>query len=53
MCETVNTVRDIVPTMRKAFHVAQSGTPGPVFVEMPLDVLYPPSITKGQNLKLF
>ncbi|KAL7648039.1 UNVERIFIED_CONTAM: hypothetical protein RMT77_001656 [Armadillidium vulgare] len=40
-CATVTTVRDIVPTLRKALQVAQSGTPGPVFVELPLDVLYP------------
>ena len=41
-CFTVNTVRDIVPMMREAFQVAQSGVPGPVFVELPLDVLYCP-----------
>ena len=38
---TVNRVRDIVPTLRKAIHIAQSGTPGPVFVELPIDALYP------------
>ncbi|XP_069750538.1 2-hydroxyacyl-CoA lyase 2 isoform X2 [Narcine bancroftii] len=40
-CSTVRTVRDIVPVLRKAIAIAQSGTPGPVFVEFPLDVLYP------------
>ncbi|XP_072885786.1 2-hydroxyacyl-CoA lyase 2 [Hemitrygon akajei] len=40
-CSTVRTVRDIVPVLRKAIAVAQSGTPGPVFVELPIDVLYP------------
>jgi len=35
------TVRDIVPALRRAFQEAQSGVPGPVFVELPLDVLYP------------
>mmetsp|Transcript_21989 Transcript_21989/g.38951 ORF Transcript_21989/g.38951 Transcript_21989/m.38951 type:complete len:694 (-) Transcript_21989:7-2088(-) len=35
------TVRDIVPTLRRAFQVAASGVPGPVFIELPLDVLYP------------
>ncbi|XP_078054948.1 2-hydroxyacyl-CoA lyase 2 [Mustelus asterias] len=40
-CGTVRTVRDIVPVLRKAIAVAQSGTPGPVFVEFPIDVLYP------------
>ncbi|KAI0210095.1 Acetolactate synthase-like protein [Lamellibrachia satsuma] len=40
-CATVAHVRDIVPTLRKALQVAQSGTPGPVFVEFPIDTLYP------------
>ena len=33
-------VRDIVPALRTAFQQAASGVPGPVFVELPLDVLY-------------
>ncbi|XP_059484931.1 2-hydroxyacyl-CoA lyase 2-like [Neocloeon triangulifer] len=45
---TVKTVRDIVPTLRKALHEAQSGTPGPVFVEFPLDVLYPYDMVKRE-----
>ncbi|KAM5238206.1 2-hydroxyacyl-CoA lyase 2 [Ctenodactylus gundi] len=40
-CVSVKRVRDIVPTLRAAVAAAQSGTPGPVFVELPLDVLYP------------
>ncbi|CAG0886017.1 unnamed protein product [Darwinula stevensoni] len=38
---TVTSLRDIVPTLRKAIQIAQSGTPGPVFVEFPIDTLYP------------
>lgn len=38
---TVQRVRDIVPTLKEAIRVAQSGTPGPVFVELPIDALYP------------
>lgn len=34
-------VRDLVPTMEKAFRIAQEGVPGPVFVEVPVDLLYP------------
>uniref|UniRef100_A0A671R3M9 2-hydroxyacyl-CoA lyase 2 n=1 Tax=Sinocyclocheilus anshuiensis TaxID=1608454 RepID=A0A671R3M9_9TELE len=40
-CASVRTVREIVPTIRKALAVAQSGTPGPVFIEFPIDTLYP------------
>ncbi|XP_006876876.1 PREDICTED: acetolactate synthase-like protein [Chrysochloris asiatica] len=40
-CASVRRVRDIVPTLRAALAAAQSGTPGPVFVELPIDVLYP------------
>ena len=38
---SISRVRDIVPTIREAIAAAQSGTPGPVFVEIPIDVLYP------------
>uniref|UniRef100_A0A8C7XSN8 2-hydroxyacyl-CoA lyase 2 n=1 Tax=Oryzias sinensis TaxID=183150 RepID=A0A8C7XSN8_9TELE len=40
-CASIRTVREIVPTLRKALAIAQSGTPGPVFVEFPIDTLYP------------
>ncbi|KHJ93807.1 thiamine pyrophosphate enzyme, TPP binding domain protein [Oesophagostomum dentatum] len=37
----VERLRDIVPTLRQAIKAATSGCPGPVFVEFPVDVLYP------------
>ncbi|XP_061438830.1 2-hydroxyacyl-CoA lyase 2 isoform X2 [Rhineura floridana] len=40
-CASVKTVREITPVLRKAMAIAQCDTPGPVFVEFPLDVLYP------------
>ncbi|KAL2095903.1 hypothetical protein ACEWY4_008051 [Coilia grayii] len=40
-CASVRTIREIVPVVRKALAIAQSGTPGPVFVEFPIDTLYP------------
>ncbi|CAN8004576.1 unnamed protein product, partial [Ixodes hexagonus] len=45
---TVRTVRDIVPTLRIALQKAQSDTPGPVFVELPIDVLYPYAIVQSE-----
>lgn len=40
-CVTVKYVRDIPSKLREAIRIAQSGTPGPVFVEFPIDSLYP------------
>ncbi|KAK7084954.1 hypothetical protein SK128_003302 [Halocaridina rubra] len=40
-CATVISIRDIVPVVCRALKEAQSGTPGPVFIEFPIDVLYP------------
>lgn len=40
-CWTCRAVRDILPSLREAFCEAASGVPGPVFVELPLDILYP------------
>ncbi len=37
---SAKTVRDLVPMVEKAFDVARSGVPGPVFVECPVDLLY-------------
>lgn len=34
-------VRELVPMLEQAFTVAQEGVPGPVFVEVPVDLLYP------------
>lgn len=37
---SVKTVANLGPTVEKAFDVASSGVPGPVFVEVPVDLLY-------------
>ena len=37
---SVSRVKDLVPTLERAFRVALEGVPGPVFVEVPVDLLY-------------
>uniref|UniRef100_A0A8C1URR9 2-hydroxyacyl-CoA lyase 2 n=1 Tax=Cyprinus carpio TaxID=7962 RepID=A0A8C1URR9_CYPCA len=48
-CASVRTVREIVPTVRKALAIAQSGTPGPVFIEFPIDTLYPYHVVEKES----
>lgn len=50
-CASVKTVREIVPVLRKAIAIAQCDTPGPVFVEFPLDVLYPYHLVEKELIK--
>ncbi len=35
----VKDAKDLVPTLREAFHVARTGRPGPVLVDLPKDVV--------------
>ncbi|XP_046405890.1 2-hydroxyacyl-CoA lyase 2-like [Ischnura elegans] len=49
-CVTVKYVKDIVPVLRKAINIAMSGVPGPVFVEFPIDVLYPYYVVRQEML---
>lgn len=37
-------VKDVGPAIERAFAEAASGVPGPVFVELPIDLLYPRSL---------
>jgi thiamine pyrophosphate-dependent acetolactate synthase large subunit-like protein len=39
-CGAVKRVRDLAPAIQRGFQVAQSGVPGPVFIECPVDLLY-------------
>jgi thiamine pyrophosphate-dependent acetolactate synthase large subunit-like protein len=39
-------VRDLVPSVERAFSEARSGVPGPVFVECPVDLLYPEEVVR-------
>jgi thiamine pyrophosphate-dependent acetolactate synthase large subunit-like protein len=38
---SVSKARDVIPTLANAINIANSGVPGPVFVELPIDLLYP------------
>ncbi len=35
----VKDINDLVPTIREAFHIARTGRPGPVLVDLPKDVM--------------
>ena len=39
-------VGDLVPAVERAFLEARSGVPGPVFLEAPLDLLYPEKMVR-------
>src|SRR5690606_3530622 len=43
---TPRAVRQLVPTLESAFRIAREGVPGPVFVETPVDLLYPESTVR-------
>ncbi len=50
-CTRITKVHDIEPVLEKAFRVAAEGIPGPVFIEVPVDVLYPESIVGEWYMK--
>lgn len=43
---SVKKFSDIPNILEKAFHIAKSGVPGPVFVEFPIDILYNEKLVK-------
>ncbi|MFZ1756502.1 MAG: thiamine pyrophosphate-binding protein, partial [Caldilineaceae bacterium] len=44
--KAVGRVKDLAPVLERAFAVALDGTPGPVFVECPVDLLYDESLVR-------
>lgn len=46
----VKKVRDIAPALARAFQKAQEGVPGPVFIELPVDLLYPEATVRQWTL---
>ncbi|MCS6798597.1 MAG: thiamine pyrophosphate-binding protein [Myxococcota bacterium] len=49
----VTTYRALAPTIERALRLAREGVPGPVFVEVPIDLLYPESTVRDWTLKEF
>lgn len=43
----VRSVGNIYPTLKEAFQIARDGVPGPVFVELPLDLLYDEQVVRA------
>jgi len=44
-------VSQLEPTLERALHEAKSGVPGPVFIEVPVDVLYPEDTVRDMFMK--
>ena len=42
----VTTVKSLGPTVERAMDIALGGVPGPVFIEVPIDLLYPEEIVR-------
>lgn len=43
---SIRTLRQLGPALETAFYQAQSGVPGPVFIEVPVDLLYDESLVR-------
>ena len=50
-CGRITKVNDIRPMVEKAFRVAAEGVPGPVFLEVPVDLLYPEAVVEDMFMK--
>ena len=48
---SVKKTRDVIPTLANALNIATSGVPGPVFVELPIDLLYPEEDIRKEFIK--
>ena len=48
---SIKKVNSIQPTVEKALDLAQDGVPGPVFIEVPIDVLYPEEMVRDMFMK--
>ncbi len=44
-------LKEVAPLLRRAFEEAMAGVPGPVFLELPVDVLYPEAVVRDWYAK--
>ena len=44
--KTIKRVKDLQPSLEEAISTATSGVPGPVYLEIPVDLLYPESLVR-------
>ena len=44
--KTIKRVKDLKPSLEEAISTATSGVPGPVYLEIPVDLLYPESLVR-------
>jgi len=49
----VKDVKDLARTIREAYHIASTGRPGPVLVDIPADVLFTKAISLASAFKNF
>lgn len=50
-CTSVKTIANLGPVVEKALAISQAGVPGPVFIEVPLDLLYPEDTVREMFMK--
>jgi len=48
---SLKTVNSLEPTVEKAFDLAMEGVPGPVFIEVPIDLLYSEDLVRDMFMK--
>ena len=48
---SLKAVKEIVPSVERAFRIAQAGVPGPVFIEIPVDLLYDEATVREWYMK--
>jgi acetolactate synthase-1/2/3 large subunit len=48
---SIKTVADLAPAVDRALRLAQDGVPGPVFLEVPVDLLYSEEIVRSWYMK--